>query len=436
MMRRSALYLLAVIVAALALVAAGCGDDDEDDDGGAPAEDVSGSLEVAGVWTGQEAESFEAVLQGFQEKFPNVTVRYNPAGDEIPTVLSTAIEGGNPPDLAAVAQPGLVRDFVEQGAVKPIDFAEETISENFSEGAVDIGTVDDTLYGLLFKAANKSTIWFNVELFEQAGVEPPGTFEELNETADTIAASGVPPYSIAGADGWTLTDLFENIYLRQAGPEKYDQLAAHEIPWTDQSVKDALETMAQVVGDPDKIAGGTSGALETDFPTSVSQAFGDDPAAAMVVEADFVGSEITNSTDAEPETGFNVFDFPSINDSEPAVVGGGDTIVMFTDSPAARALIEYLATPEAAEIWAARGGFSSANKNLDTSVYRDEITRRTASPIAETDTFRFDMSDLQPAEFGGTAGQGLWKLFQDFIRNPDDIDGITQQMERAASRAF
>ena len=46
----------------------------------------------------------------------------------------------------------------------------------------------------------------------------------------------MPPYSVAGADGWTLTDLFENIYLRTAGPEKYDQLAKHEIKWTDPTV--------------------------------------------------------------------------------------------------------------------------------------------------------------------------------------------------------
>ncbi len=83
----------------------------------------------------------------------------------------------------------------------------------------------------------------------------------------------MPAYSIGGADGWTLTDLFENIYLRQAGPDKYDQLSTHELKWTDQSVKDALTTMAQVLGDTSNIAGGTSGALQTDFPTSVSKVF-------------------------------------------------------------------------------------------------------------------------------------------------------------------
>jgi alpha-glucoside transport system substrate-binding protein len=433
--RKFVLYLLAVIVLALGAAVAGCGDDD-DDGGGDAGGEVSGDVRIAGVWTGQEAESFQAVLDGFTEENPDVNVKYDPAGDELPTVLSTAVEGGNPPDLAAVAQPGLIADFADQGALQPIDFATDTLEENFAESTIDIGRVDGEQYGFLFKAANKSTVWHNVPLFEQAGVEPPETYDELLQAADTINQSGVPAYSIGAADGWTMTDLFENIYLRQAGPEMYDQLTEHEIPWTDQSVKDALETMAEIVGDEKNIAGGTAGALETDFPTSVQAAFKEDPDAAMVIEGDFVGSEITNGTNAEPETDFNVFPFPSVDDSEPVVVGGGDTIVMFEDSPAAQALVEYLATPEAAEIWAERGGFSSANQNVDSGIYPDELTRTTASAIAETDTFRFDMSDLQPARFGGTVGQGLWKLFQDFVNNPDNVDQITQQMERAAKQAF
>ncbi len=228
-----------LIVAALGLAIAGCGDDDGGGGGGGG--NVSGNLSMSGVWTGQEARSFNAVLDGFTEENPDVTVKYRPVGDEIPTVLSTAVQGGNPPDLAAVPQPGLVRDFADRGELKPIDFAKSTIDDNFSEGAIDVGTVDGKLYGLLFKAANKSTVWYNVPLFEQAGVEPPEDFDAFLEAAKTLRASGTRAYSIGAADGWTLTDLFENIYLRQAGAEKYDQLAEHKIPWTDQSVKDALE---------------------------------------------------------------------------------------------------------------------------------------------------------------------------------------------------
>jgi alpha-glucoside transport system substrate-binding protein len=434
MRSKLSLYVVVAIVAVLGLAIAGCGDDDGG--GGGGGEQVSGSVAISGIWTGQEARSFNAVLDGFKQEQPDVTVRYRPVGDQIPTVLSTAVQGGNPPDLAAVPQPGLVRDFVERDALQPLDFAEGTINDNFSEGAVETGTIDNQLYGLLFKAANKSTVWYNVPLFEEAGVEPPEDFDAFLEGARTLRASGTRAYSIGAADGWTLTDMFENIYLRQAGPEKYDQLATHEIPWTDQSVKDALETMARIVGDTGNIVGGTSGALEADFPTSVTNAFKENPDGAMVLEGDFVESVITDSTPAEPETGFNVFDFPSIEGSGPSVVGGGDTIIMFDDSPAARVLIEYLATPEAAEIWARRGGYSSANKNVDDNAYEDPLLRETATAIADAETFRFDLSDLQPAAFGATVGQGLWKEFQDFLRNPDDVDGATQAMERAAARAF
>ena len=430
------LYVLALLVAAIGLAIAGCGDDDGGSGGGGSGEKVSGNISISGVWTGQEARSFNAVLDGFKEEQPDVTVKYRPVGDEIPTVLSTAVQGGNPPDLAVVPQPGLVRDFVDKNSLKPIDSAKSTIEENFSEGAVDVGTVDGKLYGLLFKAANKSTVWYNVPLFEQAGVEPAEDFDAFLKNARTLRSSGTKAYSIGAADGWTLTDLFENIYLRQAGGEKYDQLATHDIPWTDQSVKDALETMARIVGDTGNIAGGTAGALETDFPGSVTNAFKEDPDAAQVIEGDFVESEITESTPSEPETGFNVADFPAIDGSGATVVGGGDSVIMFKDSPAAQALIEYLATPEAAEIWAKRGGFSSANKNVDENAYEDPLLRKTAIAIGDAETFRFDMSDLQPAVFGATVGQGLWKEFQDFLKSPDDVDGATQAMERAAARAF
>jgi alpha-glucoside transport system substrate-binding protein len=432
-MKKFSLYVVAVIAAVLGLAISGCGGDDGGGGGGGK---VSGNLSMSGVWTGQEARSCNAVLDGFKKDNPDVNVKYRPVGDELPTVLSTAVQGGNPPDLAAVPQPGLVRDFVDRGKLKPIDSAKSTIEDNFSEGAVDVGTVDGKLYGLLFKAANKSTVWYNVPLFEDAGVEPPKDFDAFLEAAKTLRASGTRAYSLGASDGWTLTDMFENIYLRQAGPDKYDQLAEHQIPWTDPSVKDALRTMARIVGDKGNIVGGTAGALETDFPTSVTNAFKENPDGAEVIEGDFVESVITDSTPAKPETGFDVFDFPSIDGSGATVVGGGDSVIVFKDSPAAQALVEYLATPEAAEIWARRGGYSSANKNVPDSAYEDPLLRTTATAIGDAETFRFDLSDLQPAAFGATVGQGLWKEFQDFLRNPDDVDGTAQKMERAAAKAF
>ncbi len=446
MRKHRLLLVLALLVGALSLLAAGCGGDDNESDEGAAGtteaatteaatteaeENVSGSITIAGLWTGGEAASFQAVLDGFTEQNPDVTVKYRPVGDQLPTVLATAVEGGNPPDLAPLSSPGLIKDFAERGALTPIDFALETLNENYSDSFVKLTTFDGKTYGVAFKGANKSTVWYNTQAFEDAGVEPPTTWDEFLEAGDTLKASGVTPYSIGAADGWTLTDLFENVYLRTAGPEKYDQLATHEIPWTDQSVKDALAEMAKVFAS-DSIAGGTSSALQTDFPTSVTQVFATPPKAAMVIEGDFVGTFINTETKAKVGQGAKVFTFPSINDSPPVVVGAADSIVMFKDSPAARAMIEYLATPEAAELWAKRGGFSSPNKSLDESVYPEETTRTLASQLAQAETFRFDLSDLQPK----VLNDALFAVLADFVKNPADIDGTTTKLEAAAKKAY
>ena len=201
-------------------------------------------------------------------------------------------------------------------------------------------------------------------------------------------------------------------------------------------MKKALAAMADILGDTGNIAGGTAGALQTDFPTSVTNVFASPPKAAMVFEGDFVGGVITSSTKAKPVKDFNVFSFPSICGSPASVVGGGDVVVMFKDNPAARALITYLATPAAATLWAKRGGFSSPNKKVKASAYPDPITRGTATALAQAKVFRFDLSDLQPAAFGGTVGQGEFKLFQDFLGKPSNVNGIASSLEKAAAAAF
>jgi ABC-type glycerol-3-phosphate transport system substrate-binding protein len=436
------LLVMALLVGALSLLAVGCGGDDEEEGAGEgatteaagtteAAEDVSGSIKIAGLWTGGEGDSFKAVLDGFREKYPDVTVTYQPAGEDLPTILATGVEGGNPPDLATLSSPGVIKSFVDKGALQPIDFATDALQENYSESFVDLTTFDGKTYGVVFKGANKSTVWYNTQAFEDAGVEAPTTWDELLEAGETLKASGVTPYSIGAADGWTLTDLFENVYLRTAGAEKYDQLATHEIPWTDQSVKDALAEMAKIF-QSDNIAGGTNSALQTDFPTSVTQVFTDPPKAAMVMEGDFVGTFINTETKAKVGEGADVFTFPSINDSPPVVVGAGDSVVMFKDSPAARALVTYLASAEAAELWAERGGFSSPNKTLDESVYPDDTTRKLATELAQAETFRFDLSDLQPQ----VLNEALFAELANFVKDPTNIDGTAEKLESVAKQAY
>jgi alpha-glucoside transport system substrate-binding protein len=434
---RRVLFLLTATVLVIGACSSGeVGGDDEAGGGGTEAEG-GGEVSVVAVWTDVEEEGFTAVLEAFEEETGNA-FSYQ-SSDDLAAFLGAQIEGGDPPDVAMLPQPGLLRDLAgDDSLIEASEDAAANLEENYAPVWTELGSVDGTLYGVYFKAASKATWWYNATVFEQAGVEPPASWDEMLETAQTVNSSGVPFLSIGAADGWPLTDLFENVYLQTAGPDMYDQLSNHEIPWTDPSVVEALEKMGELIGDEANLVGGTSGALQDDFVTSVTQVYTDPPEAATVYEGDFVAGVIGGETSAKVGTDADFFDFPTIGEG-PAVVGGGDVAVALTDNPAAQELLAFLATPEAAEAWASRGGFTSPNQNMSLDVYPDDVSRRVAEGLiaaSESGAFRFDMSDLQPAEFGATAGRGMFRRFQEFFENPSDPEGAAQNLESDAKKAF
>lgn len=453
MLGRTSRIAATLAAGALALSLTACGGDDDGGGGGDKGGQQDGgkdtaasvtlpkldgeSLEVAAVWTGAEQENFKKVLAEF-EKRTGAKVTFVPAQDPIINFLGSKIAGGAPPDVAMLPQPGAIKQAVDKGWAKPLGAeATKELGENYSPGWQEIGKVGGKQYGVYYKAANKSLIWYNAQVFENAGAAEPKTWDELLTAAQTIYDSGVTPFSVGGADGWTLTDWFENVYLSQAGPEKYDQLAKHEIKWTDPSVKEALTTLAEIWGKKDYVAGGASGALQTEFPASVTQTFtgGDQPKAGMVYEGDFVQVNI-GETDAEIGTDAKVFPFPSVGDTAP-VVSGGDAAVVLEDSKAAQALATWLASPDAATIQAKLGGYLSPNKNVDVSAYPNDVQKKIAEAlVAAGDDFRFDMSDQAPQAFGGTPGKGEWKALQDFLKNPKDVAGAQAKLEADAAAAY
>ncbi|MDT0462366.1 ABC transporter substrate-binding protein [Streptomyces gibsoniae] len=448
---RAARTAAAVVVGALALSLTACGaSDDKNSDGdknsggttpGAATVTLpklnGRSLEVAAVWTGGEQANFKKVLAEF-EKRTGAKVTFVPAQDPIVNFLGSKIAGGQPPDVALLPQPGAVKQAVQKKWAKPLGAeARAQITKNYSQGWQDIGKVDGTQYAAYYKAANKSLIWYNAQVFENAGAKEPARWADLLKVAQNVYDSGVTPFSVGGADGWTLTDWFENVYLSQAGPDKYDQLAQHKIKWTDPSVKDALTTLAQIWAKKNYLAGGPDGALQTEFPVSVTQTFtgGAQPKAGMVFEGDFAQVNI-GETKAKVGTDAKVFPFPAVGAQAP-VVSGGDAAVVLKDSPAAQALVTFLASPDAATIQARLGGYLSPNKAVPLSAYPNPVQQKMAKAlIAAGDDFRFDMSDQAPQAFGGTPGKGEWKDLQDFLKNPADVAGTQAKLEKDAAAAY
>lgn len=422
----------AVLMAVLTLLATSCAV------GGRDAEHVAlrgTRLEVLGSWIGTEQARFTAVLRAFSAS-TGVTVRYTPAHTRMTETLDARIAAGTPPDVALLPQPGLLRRYARSGKLIPLDAdTEHLVEQHYAPVWRALASQGGRDYGVWFKAADKSLIWYDIATFERAGVVAPQNLDGLLRVARAVAAQGTPAFAVAGADAWTLTDWFENLYLRLAGLTRYDQLAVHQLRWTDPSVTRALGLMSTLLA-PSLVLGGIPGALRTGFENSVAKAFTKPAGAAMVCEGDFVASVVTTRTRAVIGADVDLFPFPALVAGTPGVMGGGDVAVQLTRSPAAAAFMRYLATPAAAAVWAAAGGFISPNLDLDLSVYPDPLTRSIARSLIEAgDAFRFDLSDLQPAEFGAQDNAGLEAELRRFLAT-HDIQATQRRLESDAAAAF
>ena len=269
----------------------------------APAEEtpegemIGCTVSVLAVWGGDELDNFRAMIAPFEEQ-TGITVEYEGTRD-LNAVLTTRLEGGNPPDLAGLPGPGQLQEFAQAGHLVALNdvLDMEQMQSEYDEGFLNLASIDDNLYGIFIKAAVKSLVWYNPKAFDAAGYEIPTTWDEMNALEDQIIADGSTPWCIGlesgAASGWPGTDWIEDIMLRTAGPHIYDQWWNHEIPWTDPAVKNAWETWGTVVTDPEMIYGGTPFVLSTNFGEAPFPMFDDPPGCYLHRQASFITSFIT-----------------------------------------------------------------------------------------------------------------------------------------------
>ena len=117
------------------------------------------------------------------------------------------------------------------------------------------------------------------------------------------------------------------------------------------------------------------------------------------------------------------------------------------DRPEVRAFVEFIASPEWGEVWAADpdGSFIAANRRFDMATYGDGTAdpaaavriamASTARAALATDTWRYDASDLMPSEIGGwTDGVGpgaFWQGMLDWVDGISTIDHVLADIDRA-----
>src|SRR5919201_1374459 len=381
--------------------------------GGEPAP-AGSQITVMSLWGGSEEQSFRKVLDAFKQK-TGITANYESVRQDYATTLQTRISGGNPPDVAIIPGIGFLRQFARQGSLKKISdlgIDVNALKSNYPPGILEIGQVDGTQYAIMVKFNSKSTVWYRPDKFKSLGVQPATDWNSFAKLLGDIKGKGQAPLGLGASDSWTLTDWFESVYVRQAGPDKYDQLFSGKLPWTDSSVQQAVDTMKQALKD-DYVAGGITAALGRTFTDGIGQVFSTNPQAVIYYEGGFVGGIATGQTNTSLKPGETIdwFDFPAINNNKSVTIGG-DVSAAFTTKPGVKEFIQYMTTADSGTVWAGTGAIISPIKSVPSSAYPNDLAKREAAQVANASAVRCDGSDLLPSGGGDALGAALQNAIQ------------------------
>jgi len=426
--RRSWLVLLAVVTGAIAATFAATASSK-------PAARSAGSIEVLSLWGGSEKAAFLKVTDAFTAK-TGVKVEYTTARDFVP-VIRTRLAAGNPPEVAIIPRPGVLSDLAKQGAVKDLGSLGVTnayMKARYGPAWIKLGTVNGKLYGVAAKANSKSVVWYRPDQFAKYKLKPAKTWAQLIAITKKLKAKGQTPWASGAKDSWTLTDWFENVYARTAGPAKYQGLFSGKVPFSDPSVKKAIQQMLQILNNK-YLSGGVQGALGTAFVDGIGLVFKPNAKAQLYMEGGFVGGIALDQVNTKLKAGktINSFPFPTINPKyDSPMVGGGDLAAAFKDNADVRAFLKYISSAEAGRIWVSTGAIISPNKQVKKSAYPNILVQKEAAQVAGAKVFLFDGSDLLP----GTLADDWGAVLQNAMQKPGSISSLLSDFQKKAAKEF
>ena len=394
-------------------------------------------ITIVTTWAAREPErhALNEVLRTFEETtgLQTKVTQFNVSDS---SEIGRSLEA-RPAMVAVVPSPGVLANLARAGVAKPLaalEITDDSLRRNYGKTWLDLATVDGETYGFPVKTNSKSLVWYRPDEFARLRLTVPKTWQELISVMTKVKEAGEKPWALSADAPWTLTDWFENIYVRTAGPWRYDALFAGKLPFDDASVLASLRRMSAILGDAN-VAGGTTGALNTDFPEALRYVFGRNHRAHLFMEGGFVGPLVVAVIKPTPKPGRTIAAMPlppaDARVSSPVVVGA-DFVVPLSDDKAIGKLLLYLSSPGAGRIWVSTGAVVSPNKGIALATYPNTLALAEARQLTAAQVVRFDGSDLLPAPLGADLGETL----REVIRRPAQMSQLMAAFQRKATRVF
>jgi len=348
--------------------------------------------------------------------------------------VQVRIKGGNPPDLAVFAQPGLIKQFAAAGSAMPVSAAADAnIRKYWSTSWQGYVSNADKIYAVPLDANVKSLVWYSPKQFAAKGWTVPQTLSDMQALSDKVAATGTKPWcmgiSAGDATGWPVTDWMSEMMLRINGPDVYDKWVSHQIPFNGPEATAALDGAGTYLLNPNYVNGGfgdvksiaTTTWQDAGAPVLKNQC-------AMYKQGSFYAGIWAKGTNVAQNGDVFAFYFPSKDTARKPITGGGSFLTAFADRPEVQAVEAYLSSPEWVNEKVAvtpGGGWVSANTAMDVTKLTNPIDALSGQILQDPKTvFRFTGSDLMPAAVGTNS---FWKASTNWIlgrSTKDTLDTI------------
>lgn len=435
MRARLRVRLLAILVIVIMVMAA-CGDDDDDDTaGGGGGEENTGTVNLLSAGEPEEVEAYQEIFDELINSETDYEVEIEAAGN-FEEQFQIRAEGGTL-DVAAVPQPGAIARLAEAGqivALEDMGFDIEELNAQLGEAFVALGEYEGKHYGIPTNINLKSMVWYPKDDFDAKGYEVPTTWDELIALSDQIKADGGAPWCMGfqseGSTGWPATDWMEDIMLRTAGPEVYDQWYTHEIPFNAPEVKAAAERFGEILFGDGYVLGGAANTVDIAFGDAPAPMFEDPPNCWLHRQASFINSFFPE--DAEAGTDYDWFPLPPID--QEGILFAGELTVAGQNRPE---VVDFLERFISQEVQCEMGGVQASSRispNVDVGpdCYANDILADASEVLItslEEGTGRFDASDLMPAEVGSGS---FWTGMVRYIREgPGSLDAVLDEIENS-----
>lgn len=433
--RRFTAPLAILAVSSLALAGCAGGDGGSADHGPGDAGKADGVVTIYGTISDTEAELLQKSWADW-EKENKIQIKYE-ASKEFETQISIRAQGGNAPDIAIFPQPGLLGDLASRDLIQPApDGVKANVEKYWSKDWANYGTTDGVLYGAPLMASVKGFVWYSPKKFAENNWKVPTTWQELLDLTKTIQSTTNQAPWCAGfgsdaATGWPGTDWIEDLVLRQAGADTYDQWVSHDVKFSDPKIKSAFDSLGEILLNPDYVNAGFG-----DVKSINSTPFGDVARAmgngtcTMTHQASFFDGFISDPKNGNasvgPDADIWAFMTPSVKAGGNAVTGGGEIVAAFSNDADTIKVQEYLSSAEWANSRVKLGGVISANNGLDPANASSPILQEAIKILQDPNTtFRFDASDLMP----GVVGAGsFWTGMVDWI-NGKSVDEVLKTID-------